>query len=182
MMYDLKKNAVKSRMISQQVIPLSGTTASPQDILQFSLPCGRYGQYLDVSTPYLSFKFTNKDTTNAVTLDHSAYSLFDRVVVKSSGGVVSDLQYFPVYASALLDQNVSTQKNTMSAFMGTAFDVDKNVVRAGRQVPASASVDFVLPLLGTPLDSSCCDKHVPIGALSDITLELYVAGANDPIV
>ena len=182
MMFDLKKNAVKSRMISQQVIPLSGTTASPQDILQFSLPCGRYGQYLDVSTPYLSFRFTNKDATNAITLDHSAYSLFDRVVVKSSGGVVSDLQYFPVYAAAMLDQNVNTQKNTMSIFMGTAFDADKNIVRAGQSVAASASVNIALPLLGTPLDASSCDKHVPIGALSDLTLELYLAGNNDPIV
>ena len=140
MMYELKKNAVKSRMISQQVIPLSGTTASPQDILQFSLPVGRYGQYLDVSTPYLSFKLTNKDAVNAITLDHSAYSLFDRVVVKSSGGVVSDLQYFPVFAAATLDQNVNTQKGAMSAFMGTAYDDNRNIVRAGRQVAANSSL------------------------------------------
>ena len=68
----------------------------------------------------------------------------------------------------------------MSAFMGTAYDDNRNIVRAGRQVAANGTLDVVLPLLGTPLDSSCCDKHVPIGALSDVTLELYLASANEP--
>lgn len=180
--FSLKKNAVATRMMNQVHYPISSSSASPLDVVTFNLSAGRYGSYIDPSSIYLSFTFNNADGVNATTIDHTAYSVIDRAVVMSSGQVISDLQNYGAWAAMVLDSQVGVGKpGFMSTFAGSATSTTLNSVRAGLTVPANSSVPISLPLMGTAIDSSSCDKMIPVGALGDLQLQLYIADKNNAI-
>lgn len=180
--FSLKKNAVASRMSQQVHYPISSSSASPLDVVTFNLSCGKYGSYIDPSSIYLSFTFNNLDGTNATTIDHTAYSVIDRAVVMSSGQVISDLQNYGAWAAMVIDSQVGIGKpGMMSTFAGSATSTTLNTVRAGVSVPASSSVAISLPLIGTALDNSSSDKMIPVGALGDLQLQLYINDKNNAV-
>jgi hypothetical protein len=181
--FDLKKNAVKTALHQQVHYPITGSTANPLDVITFSLSCGKYGQYIDPSQIYLSYTFTNKDATNTIHLDGSGYSIIDRATVLSSGAVVSDLQNYGPWAQLMLDSQLGVGKtSTFSAFGGGGTSTTANIIRDGASVANSASLNISLPLMGTAIDSSSSDKMIPVGAISDLQLQLYISSPNNAVV
>lgn len=177
--FELKKNAVASTMQQIAHFPITSSTASPLDTITFSLSCGKYGQYLSPTEIYLSFNIANLDGTSAITIDHSAYSFIDRIQVQSSGVVISDLQYFAPYAALMLDSQVGTGKGGfMSAFAGSAVAANANVQRAGATIAPNGNLNVSLPLIGTAIDGSSSDKMIPVGALSDLQVIIYINSTN----
>jgi len=180
--FELKKNAVKTAMHQQVHYPITGSTLNPLDLCTFSLSCGKYGQYIDPTQIYLSFTFNNNDATNAVNFDGSGYSVIDRAVVLSSGATVSDLQNYAPWAQLMLDSQLGVGKtSTFSTFGGGNTDASRNIIRDGAQVAAGASLNVSLPLMGTAIDASTTDKMIPVGAISDLQLQLYISGNNNAI-
>ena len=181
--FDLKKNAVKTSVHQQVHFPITGSTANPLDVITFSLSCGKYGQYISPSEIYLSYTFNNKDATNTIRLDGSGYSVIDRATVLSSGATVSDLQNYAPWAQLMLDSQLGVGKtSTFSAFGGGGTDTSKNIIRDGASVANSSSINVSLPLMGTCIDSSTSDKYIPVGAISDLQLQLYISSANNAVV
>lgn len=180
--FEMKKNAVKTELHQQVHYPITGSTANPLDVVTFSLSCGKYGQYINPSDTYLSFTFTNKDATNAVSLDGSGYSVIDRVTVLSSGATVSDLQNYAPWAQLMLDSQLGVGKtSTFSTFGGGATSTSTNIIRDGAQVNGGASLNISLPLMGTAIDASTTDKMIPVGAISDLQIQFYISSANNAI-
>lgn len=178
--FTMKKNAVASRLSQQVYTPISGGNANPGDIITISPGVGHYGSYIDPSQCYISFQIKNTDATNALVLDGSAYSAFDRIITQSSSAVISDLQQFPGWAQIMLDSQLNSGKvGFMSAFAGTATDPSLNTVRAGASIAASGSLYVSLPLMGTAIDQTAGDKLIPAGALSDLQLMFYVSAVNN---
>ena len=180
--FEMKKNAVKTELHQQVHYPITGSTASPLDVVTFSLSCGKYGQYINPSETYLSFTFNNKDATNAVSLDGSGYSVIDRVTVLSSGATVSDLQNYAPWAQLMLDSQLGVGKtSTFSTFGGGATNASTNIIRDGASVSGGASLNISLPLMGTAIDASTTDKMIPVGAISDLQIQFYISAANNAI-
>ena len=181
--FSLKKNAVKTSLHQQVHYPITGSSANPLDVITFSLSCGKYGTYIDPSQIYLSFTFKNADATNTIRLDGSGYSIIDRATVLSSGAVVSDLQNYGPWAQLMLDSQLGVGKtSTFSAFGGGGTSTSTNIIRDGASVANSASLNLSLPLMGTAIDASTSDKMIPVGAISDLQLQLYIASANNAVV
>jgi len=184
----LTPNAVKTRTRQVAVTALQGSTLNPGDNPIFNIPCGVYGQYLDPSQTFLQFTFTNTDTSatgnQVLKLDGSFYSLMDRITVTSSGAVISDFQQFGGYAQVMLDTFVSTGKNSMAIFAGTSSDANRNWTRDGAQVTQGAAngIFGAVPLMGSGiLDATGNQKMVPVGALQDLELQLFLASVGNSV-
>jgi hypothetical protein len=180
----LTPNAVKTRIRQVAITALQGSTINPGDNPIFNIPCGVYGQYLDPSQTFLQFTFNNTDTTAAQTLnlDGSFYSLMDRITVTSSGAVISDFQQFGGWAQVMLDSYVATGKNSMAIFAGTASDANRNWTRDGIQVAQKAGIFGALPLMGSGiLDPTGNQKMVPVGALQDLELQIFMASVGNSV-
>jgi hypothetical protein len=181
--YSLKKNAVASSMAQQVHYPINGSTINPADLPIITLSTGNYGNYLDPTSLYLSYTFNNTDGTNACLLDGSGYAVFDRIVVQSSGTVISDVQYYAPWSQGILDCQVGTGRDsTCSVSFGTSYDANLNTNRGGVSVASNGTLNICIPLLGTAIDASCSDKMIPVGACSDLQIMFYMASANSTVV
>ena len=180
--FSLKKNAIQTALHQQVHYPITGSTANPLDLVTFSLSCGKYGQYINPTDSYISFKLVNTDAVNPLIIDGSGYSFFDRVTTLSSGSTVSDLQSFAPWAQLTLDMMVGTGRpTTMTTFAGNAYDANRNNVRGGYNLGANNYTYISLPLIGTAIDASCSDKYIPAGAISDLQLQFYIAAVNNAV-
>jgi hypothetical protein len=184
--------------------PLSSPTVNPLDTPIISFSCGNYGNYLDPNSILLNFTFTNNDSTNAQVLDGSGYSVIDRVVVQSSGAILSDLQNYAPWAQVILDTQSGVGKSGfMSTFAGSAINGTQtvytgannasttttvqttipensaNAVRQGASVAVGASTNITLPLIGTFFNGS--DKLIPVGALTDLQIQFYISSGYNAV-
>ena len=184
LMYQPKKNAINSSMLQQVHIPLSGSTVNPLDTITIPLSTGKFGQYLDPTQVYLSFQVSNPDTTNPFSIDHSAYSFFDRVQAQSSGGILSDLQYFGAWSAMILDgasQSAKSSGFSVCAGAGGTSSSSTNIVRAGTTVAKNGVLNVTIPLIGTIFDSTGGDKMIPVGAMNDASLVFYMASNKNAV-
>ena len=182
--FTTKKNAVKSTFLQQVLTPLTGTTVNPTETPIISVPCGRYGFYLDPNNLYLNFTLTNTDTTAATSfiLDGSAYALFDRITVSSSGNPLTDVQYFSPLATAMLELQTGVSKSTgLSCSFGTAPEATNNVNRAGATINKAASMNISIPLMFSAIDATCQSKLIPVGAISDLQVQFYMSSVANSV-
>ena len=182
--FKLKNNAILSRSLNQVHVPESGSTALPSQAVYVDLASGRYGSYLDGSQSYLQFRINNLDSVNPMTVDGSALSFFERVVVMSSGTIISDfVSHYGPWCQAILDiQCPGPGKNYTSIVMGTGSSANANFFRGGATIAPSGSLYVCVPLLGTIFDPACNgDRLIPVGSLSALQLQLYLADAGTPV-
>ena len=64
---------------------------------------------------------------------------------------------------------------------GTAAQTPNNN-RRGATIANGGSLNVILPLIGTAIDQSSCDKLIPVGAMSDLQLLIYVSSAPNAVV
>ena len=75
-----------------RVQPVNAQSFTPGNVLQFDLPCGRRGQYLDPSTTYLRFKATYTHAgvvgTDYSHLTSSSYASFNKQEMYGNNSVL----------------------------------------------------------------------------------------------
>jgi hypothetical protein len=181
-----KRDAVNSTLFNQISIPLNGSTINPLDTVTIPVQgTGRYGAYLDPSMTFLSFQISNPDATQSIVIDNSAYSFIERVVVQSSGSVISDLQNFGAWAAMLLDMSPQSSRSTgfaITAGCEGGTGQNPNFSRKGATITAGSSLNVSIPLIGTAIDcTGTPDKLIPIGAMSDLQIILYMSSARNAV-
>lgn len=182
-----KLDAVNSTLFNQIATPLSGGTINPLDTVTIPIPgTGRYGAYLDPTQLSLSFQVKNNDGTNAMQLDGSAYSFIERVVVMSSGSVISDTQSFGALAALFLDMAPQSARTSgfsvLAGCEAAPTDANKNCDRVGATIAGNGTLNICMPLIGTAIDSTAIpDKLLPVGALSDLQIVLYMSSQKNAV-
>ena len=82
MNYTLPASLPSAKNFEIRVQPVNAQSFTAGNVLQFDIPCGRRGQYLDPNTTYVRFKstFTTIGTANTdiSVLLGSAYSYFNK--------------------------------------------------------------------------------------------------------
>lgn len=183
--YGPKKDAVNSTLFNQISIPLNGSTINPLDTVTIPIQgTGRYGAYLDPSMTFLSFQIFNGDATQSIVVDNSAYSFIERAVVQSSGSQISDLSNYGAWAAMLMDmapQSARSSGFSVAAGCEGSTTQNPNFSRKGATIAPGASLNISIPLLGTAIDSTSVDKLVPVGAMSDLQLVLYMSSARNAV-
>lgn len=179
--------SAKNFEIRQQ--PVNAQSFSSGNVIQFDLPCGRRGQYLDPNTSYIRFKsaFT---TTGVVNTDvsvllGSAYSYFNKQEVYGNNSVVLEsINEVGVLTSMLFNTCLSDgdkrglssafgfssgQSNTPNIASATAaHEINRTTQAAG--VLDGLSFDYCIPIIG--ILGSGTDKMFPIGAIYGLRFEL----------
>ena len=180
--FSLKKNAIASKMRQMVHIPIAGPVANPLDPVTFSLATGSYGMYLSPTESYITFTINNKDASNNINIDGSAYSFIDRLTVSSSGTTITDLQYYGAWANMVLDSQAGVGRaGAMSTFAGCQTQASLNETRGGMSIAANGSLTVSIPLMGCALSGDSTDKYIPVGAMGDLQLLMNIADKNSPV-
>ena len=96
----LPRKAMGSRVSKIQVAPRNGSTFNDGGSIQIQLP-SMPNSYINLGNAYLKFKV--KCVGGESHIDHSAYSLFNRMTTTSQSAVLDDITQMNVLYSALLD-------------------------------------------------------------------------------
>jgi len=160
------------------------------NVIQFDLPCGRPGQYLDPTTTYIRFKstFTHAGTTQTDTsrLLGSAYSYFIKQEVYGNNSVLLEsINELGVLSNALLNLQLNDgDKRGLSMALGFDYETGTNTASAtgGHKINNSATVggavntldglvfDYAIPIIG--ILGSGTEKMIPIGEFYGLRYEL----------
>ena len=168
--------SAKNFEIRQQPVNAQSFTAG--NVIQFDLPAGRRGQYLDPNTSYIRFKsaFTHAGTagTDYSVLLGSAYSYFNKQEVYGNNSVLLEsINEVGVLTSMLFNACLSDgDKRGLSSAFGFSPGMTVNYASstAGHEInrPAQAagvldglSFDYAIPIIG--ILGSGTDKMFPIG-------------------
>ena len=177
--------SAKNFEIRQQPVNAQSFTAG--NVIQFDLPAGRRGQYLDPNTSYIRFKsaFTHAGTagTDYSVLLGSAYSYFNKQEVYGNNSVLLEsINEVGVLTSMLFNACLSDgDKRGLSSAFGFSPGMTVNYASstAGHEInrPAQAagvldglSFDYAIPIIG--ILGSGTDKMFPIGAIYGLRFEL----------
>ena len=182
--FSKKKNAVKSHFRQQVLYPLTGSTVNPNETPIISIPCGKYGTYLDPTNLYIQCTITNTDSTaaTAFVLDGSAYSLIDRITCTSSGSPLTDVQYAAPLTQAILDMQVGVARGSgMSVAYGTVVDNQYNTNRGGVSIAQNGTVNVCMPLMLTAIDATFNSKLIPVGAIADLQVQFFMASVGNSV-
>ena len=111
-----------------RIQPVNAQSFTAGNTIQFDIPCGRRGQYLDPSTTYIRFKVTYTHA-GAITTDYSrligsAYSYFSKQEVYGNNSVqLETIGELGVLANMLLNTQLNAaDKLGLSSSLGFAFD------------------------------------------------------------
>jgi hypothetical protein len=195
---NLPRKAMGSRVSKIQVSARNGSTFNDGGQIQIQLPT-MANSYANLGNAYLKFKV--KAVGNASHLDHTAYSLFNRMTTTSQSAVIDDITQMNVLYSALLDvgmgsaslrdwghQCLGSDGNDQQSHLGGALSTS---ALKGCALPFFTGLwnsDKLLPLdtadgvvftwyLETALNSLIADAHgsLPTGfVIEDVALHMYV--------
>jgi len=184
--FSIPDSLPSARSREVRVSPINGNTFTvntSQQILQFDIPCGSSGDYLDPSTTYVRFKtaFSSAGVsgTDISRLLGSAYSFFNlQRVLGNNNTTLEEIPEVGVLVNMLTQCQLSEgDKRGLSSMLGFAFDnaVDGSSATAGCRIFANAtteglSFEFAVPLIG--ILGANNDKMIPVGKLLGLRLEL----------
>lgn len=144
----------------------------------FSIPGGRYGQYLDGKSTYLKFKVLNNASGADIDWDRSAWSIIDRIEVYSGSNLLSSCNDVGVLANILLDATVDANARAcnLNATAGTLTNAD------GAAIANNTSKTFCIPLIDGVLGASAT-RLIPIGqSVADLRIIITLASGNQAFV
>jgi hypothetical protein len=180
-----KAPASSHRTYRVQVAPLTGTTAVAGDKISFDVPTGngRRNVFLDASESFVTFTLKNLAAGN-LNVDSTAYSLFDSLTTVAGGNVLEQISDYGSFVNTLIDAQMNNQDVMCagSVYLGSTYSATGNVDKTGRQLAQNAVLDCALPLVGSGIFSGAASRHIPVGAMSDLRLELVMASAASGVV
>ena len=186
MNYSLPSSLPSAKNFEIRVQPVNQQSFTKGNVIQFDIPCGRAGQFLDCSTSYIRYKgvFTHAGTngTDYSYLLGSAYSPFIRQEVYGNNSVLLEsINEVGVCASMLLNISLNdADKKGLSPAMGftndstTAYGASANT---GHRINADTALnnlvfEYATPLIG--ILGTGTDKMFPIGNIFGLRFELTV--------
>jgi hypothetical protein len=182
MNYQLPASLPAAKNFEIRVQPVNAQTFTGGNVLQFDLPCGRRGQYLDPTTTYVRFKVTythaGTNGTDYSNLIGSGYSYFNKQECYGNNSVLLEsINELGVLANLLLcaQLNDSDRRGLAPAlgFESTAtFSASSSTV--GHYINKSSlnnlTFEYAIPLIG--ILGSGTNKMFPIGAIYGLRFEL----------
>jgi len=195
---DLPKKAMGSRVSKIQIAPRNGNVFSDGGQIQIQLP-SIANSYINLSQSFLKFKV--KAVGNNASIDHTSYSLFNRMTTTSQSAVLDDLTNFGCLYSTLLDLGMgsaslrdwgkvclgsagsSNQSHlgaalTTGAYTGCALPFFTGIWNSDKMLNLDTSDGIVFTwYLETALNSLLADAHdaLPTGfEIADVSLHSYV--------
>lgn len=169
---ELKRKAVASRSFRTKISPASGNQFNQGATCKIHLPGNLQGQFYDFSNMYLKFKVTS---TNDGILDRGgAYSFIQRISMTTAGAQIMDLDNYNVLATALLDQDATSEwkASTGNVLIGTYGDsLRGEVVGAGGRT-------YCLPMVLTPMSMTTPHRMIPAFSLSSIEMNIVFANGD----
>lgn len=186
MNYNLPPSLPSAKNFEIRVQPVNQQSFTKGNVIQFDLPCGRAGQFLDCSTAYIRYKGTythaGANGTDFSYLLGSAYSPFIRQEVYGNNSVLLEsINEVGVCASMLLNISLNdADKKGLSPSMGfdgdniTAYGASAN---SGHQINKDTTInnlvfEYATPLIG--ILGTGTDKMFPIGNIFGLRFELTV--------
>ena len=186
--YVPKAPAASHRTYRVQVAPLSGTTANPSDRISFDVPTGngRRNVFLDASESFITFQLKNSSATAvSLAVDSTGYSLFDSLTTLSGGNILEQVNDYGSMVNAIFDAQLNNQEaaGEGSVLYGCAYTSDQavNFDKTGQTLTQNAVLDMSLPLVCSGIFSGAATKHIPVGLMSDLRLELVLAALNSGV-
>lgn len=165
-----------------RVQPVNQQSFQAGNVLQFDIPCGRRGQYLDPTTTYVRFKATYTHAGGIATdysrLLGSAYSYFNKQEVYGNNSVqLETIGEVGVLANMLLNSQLnSSDKLGLTSSLGFAYEsyIAPNAT-VGHRIYFGANLEnltfeYAIPLIG--ILGSGTDKMIPVGAFYGLRFEL----------
>jgi len=182
MAYGLPPSLPSAKNFEIRVQPVNAQSFTAGNVLQFDLPCGRRGQYLDVSTTYVRFKMTYTHAgTNATDYSYllgSSYSPFiKQEVYGNNSSLLESINEVGVLANMLLNVQLNdADKRGLSPSFGFQW-INSYVASAtaGHRINYNSTTEnlvfeYCIPLIG--ILGSGTDKMFPIGSLYGLRYEL----------
>ena len=115
-------------------------------------------------------------------LDGSAYSLIDRITSSSSGSPLTDVQYQAPLVQAILDTHLGMGRGgSASISFGTVVDNTNNTNRGGVSIATGSTYNVSIPLMLTAIDATFTNKMIPIGKVSDLQLQFFMASVGNSV-
>ena len=180
MNFALPASLPAAKTFEVRVQPVNAQSFTAGNVLQFDIPAGKRGQYLDPTTTYVRFKvvYTHGGViaTNQSLLLGSGYSYFNKQEVYGNNSVTLEtINELGVLANVLLQSQLNgADKIGLSSAMG--FNVLYPYTTLGHYINKSATssenltFEYALPLIG--ILGSGTDKMIPIGNINSLRLEL----------
>ena len=177
---DTKAKGLSSRAIKSITFPDNGASFTCGSTINLNIGGngGNVGQYLDPAQSFLRIRVTNNNAS-PVTLDQSAYALFNRLLITSAGQTFQDLQQYNVLHNILTSLNVGDNylHNTGRLLMGTHNSGDDSYFK-GEEIAAGDSASFCLPLMLNVLSDSSPYRLLPLFSRSPIQMKLTLENAD----
>ena len=177
---DVKRKGLSSRAIKSITFPDNGANFGCGSTINLNIGGngGNMGQYLDPAQSFLRIRVTNNNAS-PVTLDQSAYALFNRLLITSAGQTFQDLQQYNVLHNILTSLNVGDNylRNTGRLLMGTHNSTNDSFFE-GETIAAGASATFCLPLMLNVLADSSPYRLLPLFSRSPIQMKLTLENAD----
>ena len=180
MNFSLPASLPSAKTFEIRVQPVNQQTFTAGQVLQFDIPCGKVGQYLDPTTTYIRFKvvYTHSGTagTNFSYLLGTGYSYFNKFEVYGNNSVtLESINEYGLLANTLLQTQLNgADKYGLSSCMG--FNNDNGYSVLGHKIfDATTTVNYLtfeyaLPLIG--ILGSGTDKMFPTGNIYSLRVEL----------
>ena len=173
---NLPRKALGSRVSKIQIAPRNASTFSAGNQIQIQLPT-MANSYINLGNAYLKFKI--KAVGNACHLDHTAYSLFNRMTTTSQSAVIDDLTQMNVLYSALLDVGMGSASMRDWGKICLGSDGNPEQSHLGHGLTTGASVGVALPFF-TGLFNS--DKMLPLDTADGVVFTLYLESALNALI
>jgi hypothetical protein len=186
MNFGLPPSLPSAKNFEIRVQPVNQQSFTKGNVIQFDIPCGRPGQFLDPSTSYIRYKATYTHAgTNGTDYSYllgSAYSPFIRQECYGNNSVLLEsISEAGVLASLLLQVSLNdADKKGLSPAMGftndsaTSYGASANT---GHRINADAALnnlqfEYATPIIG--ILGTGTDKMFPIGNIFGLRFELTV--------
>ena len=178
--FQLPASLPAAKTFEIRVQPVNQQSFTPGQVLQFDIPCGKMGQYLDPTTTYIRFKvvYTHTGTagTNFSYLLGTGYSYFNKFEVYGNNSVtLESINEYGLLANTLLQTQLNgADKIGLSSSMGFN-SVDAYSVLGHKIFDAATTVNYLtfeysIPIIG--ILGSGTDKLFPTGNIYSLRVEL----------
>jgi len=173
---DLKRKAMGSRVTKVCVAPQNGSAFTAGQNIQIKLPT-MAGAYMAVDQGYLKFDMVSDGAVAA--LDHTAYSVFNRIDTTSQSAVVDSLTQANVYYSWLYDiaMNGQSLKDWGAVCLGSAGDPDQS--HLGAELSQTVAKSFCLPMFHGIFNSQ---KLIPLDTADGLSFNFYLESAANALI
>ena len=172
----LPRKALGSRVSKIQIAPRNSSTFSPGNQIQIQLPT-MANSYINLGNAYLKFKI--KAVGQACHLDHTAYSLINRITTSSQSAVLDDLTQANVLYSSLLDLGMGSASLRDYGKICLGSDGNPEQSHLGHALSTSKQTGVALPLFTGIFNS---DKLLPLDTADGVVFTFYLETALNSLI